>query len=204
MYPKLGHQTRTLVWSVLVSVLVHGVLVVVAQQLSASTHSKPVRGSPRLLAMIKPGQHGTRWSRYNIPSPASETGTVPTEPQDKQEEDSTSIPIPLDDQSEQHHDEPDEIGNTEDVYLPRELLSTAATPLDEIELQDIRSPIRGSFRMHLWISRHGKVVEVDIETSSSPAWLVEEIVDRFRQVDFIPATRDDLAVPSILDVEVSY
>lgn len=204
MYPKAGHQRRILVWSVLASVLFHAALVVVAHQLSASTHSKPVKGSSRLLAMIKPGQHGARWSAYNALSPVLETGTVPTDPRDNRAEDGASTPIPLEDQFEQRHDEPNEIGNAEDVYLPRELLSTAATPLDEIELQDLQSPVRGTFRMHVWISRYGKVIQIDIEATTTPAWLVAQIAERFRQSDFVPATRDDLAVASILDIEVSY
>jgi len=58
--------------------------------------------------------------------------------------------------------------------------------------------------MHLWITRDGKVIQIDVEESPTPTWFVELVVERFRQSDFNPARRDELAVPSILDVEVSY
>lgn len=203
MYPKADNPTRTLAWSIMVSVLFHVALVFTAQEL-ASTRSRPVRGSYPLLAKISPGQRGAEWSAYNEPSQKPETGTISQAPRDNQRQDKTSTLGLTGERSKQGRDEPDEIGNTDDVYLPRELLSTSARPLLEIELQDIQSPVRGSFRMHVWINRYGKVARIDTEAATAPGWLVEQIVERFRQSPFVPATRESLAVPSILDIEVSY
>ena len=197
MCPKVGNQTRTLLLSVLVSVLVHATVIVAAQLIPASIYSKPARGSYRLLAKIVSRQREVRWSAYNTPSSLLET-------RDNQNENGTVKHVPLEYPTEQQEGGPEEISTAEDVYLPRQLLSTAATPRGDIELQDILPPVRGAFQMHLWITRDGKVTQIDVEASPTPAWFVEQVVERFRQSDFNPATRDELAVPSILDVEVSY
>ena len=90
-------------------------------------------------------------------------------------------------------------------YLPQRFLSNAATPEDEIDLQDIQPPeATGTFRMLVWINSRGKVTRVDVDETETPSWFVDQVINKFRESQFKPGLRDGIPVASIIHVEVNF
>jgi hypothetical protein len=90
-------------------------------------------------------------------------------------------------------------------YLPSELLSDAATPTSEVDLQDIASPeTAGRMQLLLWISSAGDVVKVDVEVTEAPDWFTNQVISRFQQTRFEPGRKDGQAVDSLMRIEVVF
>jgi len=94
--------------------------------------------------------------------------------------------------------------NQDEVYLPQEVLTAAATPSEEIDLQGESPPGPGGFRITLWISKDGLVTQVDLEDSETPIWFTDRIIEIFKQSKFVPGMREDRPVASTLLVEVTF
>ncbi len=97
-----------------------------------------------------------------------------------------------------------ETAGLDDGYLPQELLSRAAIPEDDIDLQDITPPGEGAFQMYLWVDSRGDVTRIDVQESEVAEWFVEKVVDRFKKSKFKPGLRDNKPVAAIMHIEVFF
>lgn len=97
-----------------------------------------------------------------------------------------------------------ETAGFDDGYLPQELLSRAAIPEDDIDLQDITPPGEGAFQMYLWVDSRGDVTRIDVQKSEVAEWFVEKVVDRFKKSKFKPGLRDNKPVAAIMHIEVFF
>ena len=99
---------------------------------------------------------------------------------------------------------PDSAAGNEEGYLPQEFLSRAATPADDIDLQDIFAPEEGLFKMYLWIDSSGKVTRVDVQDTEVAGWFVDQVVERFKRSRFTPGLLGGRPVAAIMHIEVVF
>ena len=187
---KAWHQAHMPIWAVLASMFLHAILVVLFWHFFSRASSV----SHRL--------HVTLSSRHaDIAWTASEFKR-----QDANLERRRQPENPASD-GESVHEGTENAVTTEDhgeVYLPQELLSSTATPREEIDLQGDSPPGPGIFRLTLWIDQDGSVTQIDLEETELPAWFTDRIIDKFRRSAFSPGLRDDQPVSSTLRVEVTF
>lgn len=91
-------------------------------------------------------------------------------------------------------------------YWPRKLLDIGPSPLSDITLAppEAASPPEGRAVLELFINAQGTVDRIEIKDASAPASFVEGAKTTFQNSRFAPGIKDNMNVPSRIQIEVRY
>ena len=185
------HHLPLPVWAVLVSMLIHGVGITLVWCFV----SPPWVETRQLHITFRSTRHtDVTWTTYGFHARDSEYQKA-WQPRKTKSTNYSDGPTP---------ENPATAVDQDEVYLPQEVLTTAATPNEEIDLQGESPPGPGGFLITLWISKDGLVTQVDLKDSETPIWFTDRIIEIFKQSRFVPGMREDRPVASTLLVEITF
>ncbi|SMC21145.1 TonB protein C-terminal [Andreprevotia lacus DSM 23236] len=97
-------------------------------------------------------------------------------------------------------------GDPHDAYLPRNSLTFAPMPQQNIDLPDQAEwrDVTGAAQLVLYVNELGYVDEVAVRESTLPQVIVQAAIDQFKRAVFSPGLKENQPVKSRILIEIRY